>query len=581
MTDRAEPARHETNTGERRIRASLQRALTAWRNGDPRAPDPTTYEGWFRTMLAVKAAAAATGVDEDAAREAWINWSACMEAAANFSREACEAKWAHPSNTPTRITDRSLFFWEPGARARKDQEHGHVPIENDLEDDSRTEEGAEAASGVRGASEQAQAVYELAMRVRGDGDDPPITGAQAARLARTEIAGRSAGSPRAAILEEIAGDEAVRSVADVETYLPAWNVAGGVAAGEVSQEAPDPVLWYQQGDGPRSPVCSVGEPMMLAAPGGGGKTWMSLSIALAAAAKDDDGDMTAPSTPAMGMHVRCGPVVYWSYEESAGRLKERLDILVRPRPGIPQTDDQRQAVRQRAARLRFALSRLILSAGPPAPLWEQAEFGRGLERSAGWDVLTDLLSTVRPSLVFLDAATGITGGADMNSGSVVSTVLRDLALLSETTGAGIVVIAHDTKSGRSAVKDGELPGAQAIAGSAQWHDRARGVLYLWTGPSLGGVRIEDADGTRQQRVLCALKCNHGPGRFGVEVVPAASQGEGWRGLTAGQAYDDFETEIKNRLEGLVASSLCNERLKNGEPCTNQAVVNGRCKKHLR
>ena len=68
----------------------------------------------------------------------------------------------------------------------------------------------------------------------------------------------------------------------------------------------------------------------------------------------------------------------------------------------------------------------------------------------------------------------------------------------------MLVVAHDTKAARREARDTGSPGAVAVAGSGQWHDAARSVVYLHS--SAAG------------RVLEAVEVNHGRSGCGVRLA---------------------------------------------------------------
>ena len=76
----------------------------------------------------------------------------------------------------------------------------------------------------------------------------------------------------------------------------------------------------------------------------------------------------------------------------------------------------------------------------------------------------------------------------------------------KAAGCGVLIVAHDTKAARNAVKEGDTPGAGAVAGSATWFDAPRGVLYL--------SRKGD-DGARE---LQCIKANYGRSGWAVNLA---------------------------------------------------------------
>ena len=82
------------------------------------------------------------------------------------------------------------------------------------------------------------------------------------------------------------------------------------------------------------------------------------------------------------------------------------------------------------------------------------------------------------------------------------------------------------------MKAGEAPDAGAIAGSGQWHDSPRGVLYLSKhGPG-------DAP-----RILEAVKCSYGRDGWGASLIPDYRDCE-YRGLSLDQHLDREQVAAK-------------------------------------
>ena len=97
-------------------------------------------------------------------------------------------------------------------------------------------------------------------------------------------------------------------------------------------------------------------------------------------------------------------------------------------------------------------------------------------------------------------------GGETNDGGAVIAFLQALEGEARRGGFGVLLTAHDTKAHRNQVKAGEAPDAGAIAGSGQWHDSPRGVLYLSKhGPG-------DAP-----RILEAVKCSYGRDGWGASL----------------------------------------------------------------
>ena len=92
--------------------------------------------------------------------------------------------------------------------------------------------------------------------------------------------------------------------------------------------------------------------------------------------------------------------------------------------------------------------------------------------------------------------------------------MRALAQLADASGAGVLIVAHDTKGARNEARAGGDPGAGAVAGSATWYDAARGVLYMRRDPN-----------NHDFRLIECLKANHGRARWGARLGERFEGGE--------------------------------------------------------
>ena len=237
-----------------------------------------------------------------------------------------------------------------------------------------------------------------------------------------------------------------------------------LAAADVSE--PPPVIWRDAEQRWADAVLSVGEVAILASPGGLGKSTLVLELAIAAVTKTKGHFNTA-----CGLRMRPGPVVLVSYEDSTGRIAAHIKrmtgqsfpggIHVWPAPGPLFVGDNR-------------------GAAAPTPSW------RGL-----WDAIT----AIKPSLVVVDPASAALSAVSMNDSGPVRACLLELTHEATAAGCGVLVVAHDTKAARNAARTGDDPGAGAVAGSATWHDAARGVMYMRR--------------NKQIRTLECIKSNYG------------------------------------------------------------------------
>ena len=110
---------------------------------------------------------------------------------------------------------------------------------------------------------------------------------------------------------------------------------------------------------------------------------------------------------------------------------------------------------------------------------------------------------MRPSLIVINPAGAAAAGTNLNESAAASACMASLMLLSAATGAGVLVVVHHTSAAVNEPRAGGNPGPSALAGSGQWHDAARGVLYLHREGGAGGRMVE------------CVKCNHGRAGWGV------------------------------------------------------------------
>ena len=87
--------------------------------------------------------------------------------------------------------------------------------------------------------------------------------------------------------------------------------------------------------------------------------------------------------------------------------------------------------------------------------------------------------------------------------------LRALTAETSAAGAGVLLVAHDTKAARNAAARGEDPGAGVVAGSAAWYDGARGVLVLARSLLVGLTAQEQEPGGWAAVIVRTLEqCEH-------------------------------------------------------------------------
>ena len=315
------------------------------------------------------------------------------------------------------------------------------------------------------------------------GDDGP-----ALELAGIEDGERIAADAEADAAAMIDAAKTGRELADVLAALAPPDVLAALPFGA---KLPRPVLWRDAGDAAATPeragtVLCAGEVAMLSGPGEAGKS--TVAVALADAARD--GGM------ACGLHVARGKVAALSYEDSGPRLAHRFEWYAAPD--------------------RWAHVRRARGAGP---LWDaDPEDRRASGPSAFWRPWWDAVADFGAGLVVIDPASVAAAGLSPSDGAAVRAFLLGITQEAERIGAGVLIVAHDTKAARNEARAGIGPGPGAVAGSGQWHDGARAVLHL------SGAGPDD------QRLLVAAKSNYGPSGWGARLSPRWD-GDKWRGLT--------------------------------------------------
>ena len=272
-----------------------------------------------------------------------------------------------------------------------------------------------------------------------------------------------------------------------------------------NQPAPDPVIWrdHAQYD---DAVLSSGEVAILSGAGKSGKSYIALALAVAAAQAEAK---ERGYGEACGLRVAARPVVILSYEDAPKRI------------------DQRAASMDTGASVR-------LIPDPPR-LFRVDPYTRQWGQSEEWPLVWAAIREAAPGLVVIDTGPKAMGG-ETNDGGAVIAFLQALEGEARSGGFGVLLTAHDTKAHRNQVKAGEAPDAGAIAGSGQWHDSPRGVLYLSKhGPG-------DAP-----RILEAVKCSYGRDGWGASLLPDYRDHEnkaGYRGLSLDQHLDPGQVAAK-------------------------------------
>ena len=283
---------------------------------------------------------------------------------------------------------------------------------------------------------------------------------------------------------------------------------------------PAPVLWRDADGRHADAVLSVGEVALLSGEGGLGKSYVTLALAVAGALA---ADMETDYGTACGLRVMPGPVALVSYEDSPARIYGRLGRMG-----------------------QTAAAERIHSLPDPPPLWTADS---GSSRQADWwDDLWQYVRGIGARLVVVDPASAALADADVSQTGPVRKFLRALMHEARQAQCGVLVVAHNTKAARNALRRGDDPGAGVVAGSAAWYDGARGVLSLEELPNNPGARI-----------LECVKANYGGKGWGTILNERTTDNgafaglalgsdanrlqhvKDWRGQADGNAHDvDFE-----------------------------------------
>ena len=268
-----------------------------------------------------------------------------------------------------------------------------------------------------------------------------------------------------------AGDDARALQALQGVQVPPQPVIVRPVAAARADPVPEPLVREVGG---RGSVLAVGEVALLSGAGGGGKSTLALQIALAAALGDRSGNAWQSTA---GMDVAPGRSVLVTWEDRARRIYDRAVRIVK--------SEERDLLKDRV----FVVEGVGPIFGPPetTPLFNAAP-----APMPRWQLLFEAIAEIGPRLVVIDPVMSAFSG-DSGRVEAVRLFLDALRIVAESDGYGVLAIAHNTKSHRSG---GDTAGA--IAGSAGWHDAARGVMTL--------TRDEEEERDR----LSVIKANYGP-----------------------------------------------------------------------
>ena len=223
--------------------------------------------------------------------------------------------------------------------------------------------------------------------------------------------------------------------------------------------------------------------------------------------------------------MAAGPVVLVSYEDDPATIAH---------------------MQTRIPKSASAADRLHIWPDPP-PLWtagDDAESGR----CEDWPRLWAAIRQTGARLVVIDPASAALADVSTTEPGPVRAFMRALAAEAAPdpvacwAGCGVLVVAHNNKSGRNALLRGEDPGADAVAGSAVWYDAPRGVLALYDDPLTDGDRI----------VEC-IKANRGRRRWGARIRERRDDAGRFAGLELDRPLTpdtlrEWKADVRARLE---------------------------------
>ena len=264
---------------------------------------------------------------------------------------------------------------------------------------------------------------------------------------------------------------------------------------------PAPVLWRDADGQHADAVLSVGEVALLSGEGGLGKSYVTLALAVAGALA---ADLKQGYGAACGLRVMPGPVALVSYEDSPARIYGRLGRMG-----------------------QTAAAEGIHALPNPPPLWTADS---GASRQADWwSDLWQYVCGIGARLVIVDPASAALADADVSQTGPVRKFLRALMHEARQAKCGVLVVSHNTKAARNALRRGDDPGAGVVAGSAAWYDGARGVLSL-----------EEAPNNPDARILECVKANYGRKGWGALLNERVTDGGAFAGLELGSDANCLE-----------------------------------------
>ena len=322
-------------------------------------------------------------------------------------------------------------------------------------------------------------------------------------------------------------DEARACFKDVPSPIPSTAPVVFLPSSKWRKEAPPtPIIWRDHEDFPDA-VLSVGEVAVLAGAGKGGKSYLCVALAKAAAEPTYEG-----YGQTCGLRIAARPVVILSYEDSPKRIDMRAEAMGAPPNAVLVTDS-------------------------PPSLYGMDRQTRTWQPSAAWRRTWDGIAACKPGLVVIDTGPKAMHGETLDPGAIIG-FLQELESEAKAGTFGVLITAHDTKVARDSARRGDAVDAGVIAGSAQWHDSPRGVLHL----------TKEGPGD-SPRILEAVKCSYGRDGWGARLDVLYNEREVYAGLKLNLLLD--ETGVAKARDELKPAPTSGQPRKGA---AKKAAVNG-------
>lgn len=223
---------------------------------------------------------------------------------------------------------------------------------------------------------------------------------------------------------------------------------------------------------PPAPVLSAGPfpgtMSLLVGESGRGKSWVALAFAVSVATGEAVLKSFQPQAAA--------PVVFISYEDAAGVVRDRIERLTRE----ARSPSAWSAIRD--GRLQFVCE-------PDVALFAQAARNEPPTATNLFRRLERTIEQVKPALVVIDPASGAFGLADENDNAAMNIIAQRLTALAAKHTVALLVVHHTGKALADTATQHAARGASALTSRARW---------------VGQLLKDGADGLK----LAVVKCSY-------------------------------------------------------------------------